>query len=73
MFYTDSYKNKKGKEIQANGTPKIVQETWGVFNDVYCAGNEKTFTFLQDVLDEVIPLFTSQYIHIGGDEYPKAN
>ncbi len=65
--------SKKGKETQANGTPKIVQETWGVFDDVYCAGKEETFTFLQDVLDEVIPLFPSQYIHIGGDECPKAN
>ena len=65
--------SKKGKEIQSNGTPKIVQETWGVFDDVYCAGNEETFTFLEDVLDEVITLFPSQYIHIGGDECPKAN
>ncbi len=65
--------SKKGKEIQANGTPKIVQETWGIFDDVFCAGNEETFTFLQDVLDEVITLFPSQYIHIGGDECPKAN
>jgi hexosaminidase len=38
---------------------------------VYCAGNDSVFTFLQDVLDEVIPLFPSKYIHIGGDECPK--
>ncbi|MCF7567873.1 beta-N-acetylhexosaminidase [Sabulilitoribacter arenilitoris] len=63
----------KGKEIQATGTPKIVQETWGVFDDVYCAGKDETFTFLQDVLDEVILLFPSEYIHIGGDECPKEN
>lgn len=63
----------KGKEIQAAGTPKIVQETWGIFNDVYCAGKDETFAFLQDVLDEVIPLFPSKYIHIGGDECPKEN
>ncbi|WP_242117006.1 beta-N-acetylhexosaminidase [Aestuariivivens sediminicola] len=63
----------KSKAIQAAGTPKIVQETWGVFPDVYCAGKEDTFAFLQDVLDEVIPLFPSDYIHIGGDECPKAN
>lgn len=44
---------------------------WGVFEDVFCAGNDSTFTFLQDVLDEVIPLFPSKYIHIGGDECPK--
>ncbi len=65
--------SKKGKEIQAAGTPKIVQETWGVFDDVYCAGKEETFAFLQDVLDEVITLFPAQYIHIGGDECPKSN
>jgi hexosaminidase len=45
-------------------------ETWGVFNDIYCP-SEKTFSFLQDVLTEVIDLFPSKYIHIGGDEAPK--
>lgn len=39
--------------------------------DVYCAGNEDTFQFLQEVLDEVIDIFPSQFIHIGGDEVPK--
>lgn len=41
---------------------------WGIFNDVYCAGKEQSFQFLQNVLDEVISLFPSRYIHIGGDE-----
>lgn len=50
---------------------KRVQETWGVFEDVYCAGNDSTFMFLQDVMDEVLALFPSQYIHVGGDECPK--
>ena len=63
----------KGKELQANGTPKIVYETWGVIDDVFCAGNEETFQFLEDVLAEIIPLFPSQYIHVGGDECPKGN
>ncbi len=45
-------------------------ETWGVFQDIYCP-NEKTFAFLQDVLTEVMELFPSKYIHIGGDEAPK--
>jgi hexosaminidase len=49
---------------------KIVQETWGVFDDVFVP-SENTFTFLQNVLDEVIALFPSTYIHIGGDECPK--
>ncbi|MGB3775864.1 MAG: beta-N-acetylhexosaminidase [Leeuwenhoekiella sp.] len=62
-----------GKQLQANGTPKIVQETWGVFDDVFCAGNEETFTFLENVLEEVIPLFPAKYLHVGGDECPKEN
>ena len=41
---------------------------WGVHEDVYCAGKESTFHFLEGVLKEVISLFPSQYIHIGGDE-----
>lgn len=52
---------------------KKVQETWGVFDDVFCAGNDSTFSFLQDVLDEILPLFPSQKIHVGGDECPKSN
>jgi hexosaminidase len=43
---------------------------WGVFEDVFCP-NEATFTFLQNVLTEVMDLFPSKYIHIGGDECPK--
>ena len=58
---------------QAKGEKKMVQESWGVFDDVFCAGNDATFTFLQDVLSEVIALFPATYIHIGGDECPKAN
>lgn len=60
-------------ELGCTGGPYQVQETWGVFNDVYCAGKENTFTFLENVLDEVIALFPSKYIHIGGDECPKAS
>lgn len=69
----DDMGSNKGKEIQAHGTPKIVQETWGVMDDVFCAGNEETFQFLEDVLDEVIPLFPGEYVHVGGDECPKGN
>jgi hexosaminidase len=47
-----------------------VYETWGVVRDVYCP-SDKTFDFLQDVLTEVMELFPSKYIHIGGDEVPK--
>jgi len=49
---------------------KQVQQTWGVFEDVYCP-SEYTFKFLENVLDEVMKLFPSKYIHIGGDECPK--
>jgi len=52
--------------------PYKVMDTWGVLDDVYCAGNDSTFTFLENVLDEVLQLFPSKYIHIGGDECPKA-
>ncbi|MEP6712232.1 MAG: family 20 glycosylhydrolase [Ferruginibacter sp.] len=51
---------------------KQVQQTWGVFNDVFVP-TENTFKFLEDVIDEVIPLFPSKYIHVGGDECPKEN
>ena len=65
--------SEASKKLQAQGQPKIVQETWGVMDDVYNAGKETTFEFLEDVLDEVIPLFPAKYIHIGGDECPKGN
>ncbi len=54
-------------------TGKQVQQTWGVFSDVFCAGKENTFQFLQDVIDEILPLFPSKIIHVGGDESPKEN
>lgn len=55
---------------QAAGTKKVVQETFGIFPDVYCP-TDSTFKFLENVLDEVMPLFPAKYIHIGGDECPK--
>ena len=58
-------------EFSCTGGPFEVGTTWGVFEDVYCAGNEKTFKFLKDVLSEVIPLFPGKFFHIGGDECPK--
>lgn len=53
--------------------PFKVEQSWGVHEDIFCAGQETTFEFLQNVLDEVIPLFPSKYVHIGGDEAPKDN
>ena len=59
-------------ELSCTGKHQEVSTTWGVHKDIYCAGNDKTSEFLQNVLDEVIELFPSKYIHIGGDEAPKA-
>ena len=58
-------------ELSCSGGPFKVGTEWGVIYDVFCAGNEKTFEFLQDVLTEVIALFPGEFIHIGGDEVPK--
>lgn len=62
--------SETSKQQIAGGRVKIVQESWGVFRDVYCP-SEYTFKFLQDVIDELVPLFPAKYIHIGGDECPK--
>ena len=59
-------------ELSCTGGPFEVTTRWGVHSEVYCAGNDKVFEFLQDVLSEVIELFPSEFIHIGGDECPKA-
>jgi hexosaminidase len=56
--------------LGCTGGPYKVERRWGVFKDIYCAGNDSTFAFLQNVLNEVISLFPSSYIHIGGDEAP---
>lgn len=58
-------------ELGCTGENYEVATKWGVFEDIYCP-KEETFTFLEDVLNEVIELFPSKYIHIGGDEAPKA-
>jgi len=58
-------------ELSCTGGPFEVRTKWGVAEDVYCAGKEQTFDFLQDVLTEVIDLFPFDYFHIGGDECPK--
>ncbi|GAB3912672.1 beta-N-acetylhexosaminidase [Mucilaginibacter boryungensis] len=58
-------------ELSCTGGPFKMPVQWGIQKDVYCAGNEQTFKFLEDVLTEIIPLFPSPYIHIGGDECPK--
>jgi hexosaminidase len=59
-------------ELGCTGKQIDVATKWGVFDDIYCT-KESTFKFLEDVLDEVMALFPSKYIHIGGDEAPKTN
>ena len=48
-----------------------VETLWGIHKEVYCAGNEETFVFLENILKEVSEIFPGPYIHIGGDECPK--
>jgi len=59
-------------ELGCTGGPYKVRTFWDIEENVYCAGNEKVFEFLEDVLTEVMALFPGRYIHIGGDECPKA-
>lgn len=58
-------------ELGCIGKEYEVRKKWGVSDDVLCVGNEKTFQFLEGVFQELVPLFPSQYFHIGGDECPK--
>ena len=57
--------------LSCEGVQVPVINDWGVFKEIYCAGNDSVFTFLETVLTEVMDLFPAQYIHIGGDEAPK--
>jgi hexosaminidase len=57
-------------QYSCNGGPFTTDVGGGVFPGVYCAGNDETFDFLQNVLTEVFALFPSKYIHVGGDEVP---
>ena len=58
-------------ELGCAGAGYEVATTWGIKGDVLCAGRDTTFTFLEEVLDEVLELFPSPFIHVGGDECPK--
>ena len=57
--------------LGCTGDSLPVPTDWGVFKDIYCAGSDTTLAFLKTVLDEVIEIFPSRLIHIGGDEAPK--
>lgn len=58
-------------ELGCTGGPYEVWKMWGVSEDVLCAGNDKTLAFIEDVLNEIVDIFPSEYIHVGGDECPK--
>ena len=58
-------------ELGCTGGPYDVWTMWGVSDNVLCAGNDQTLEFLKDVLSEIVEIFPSEYIHIGGDECPK--
>jgi hexosaminidase len=58
--------------LSCTGGPFASMPQWGVFEDVFCAGNEETFAFLSQVLEEVAALFPGPWVHIGGDECPKS-
>ncbi|MBR4729592.1 MAG: beta-N-acetylhexosaminidase [Prevotella sp.] len=57
-------------ELGCTGGPYQVGHYWGVYKDVLCVGNPRTYEFVQDVLTEVMDIFPSEVIHIGGDETP---
>lgn len=57
-------------ELGCNGGPYEVATSYGVHKDVLCVGNEQSLRFMKDVLSEVIDIFPSRYIHVGGDECP---
>ncbi len=59
-------------QYSCRGVPIDVGTKWGVEEDVYCAGNDSTYVFIENILTEVFDLFPGRYIHIGGDECPKA-
>ncbi len=58
-------------ELGCTGGPYEVGQNWGVYHDILCLGNEKVYQFCEDVLSEIIDIFPSELIHIGGDEAPK--
>ncbi|MDR3247975.1 MAG: beta-N-acetylhexosaminidase [Treponema sp.] len=59
-------------ELGCTGGPYQVESRHGIFDDILCAGNDEIFTFVKAVFETLVRLFPGQYIHIGGDEAPKA-
>ncbi|HPG92555.1 MAG TPA: beta-N-acetylhexosaminidase [Clostridia bacterium] len=60
-------------EISCRGEEISVRCEFGISTDILCAGNDKTYEVVKNILDEICKLFPSEYIHLGGDEAPKQN
>ncbi|MBQ2914064.1 MAG: beta-N-acetylhexosaminidase [Clostridia bacterium] len=58
-------------EFSCTGKVAEVRKNWGISKDILCAGNEESYQFVCDILDEICDMFPSEYIHLGGDEAPK--
>ena len=58
-------------EFGCTGGPYEVYRLWGVTKDLLCAGKDEVFDFIEDLLDELVEIFPSEYVHIGGDECPR--
>ena len=55
-------------ELGCKGGPYEVRQIWGISQDILCAGNEQVYEFLDKIFDELVDIFPSEYIHVGGDE-----
>ena len=58
-------------EFSCTGKVAEVRKNWGISKDILCAGNDESYQFVCDILDEICQMFPSEYIHLGGDEAPK--
>ena len=58
-------------ELSCRGLPLEVETRWGIFDDVFCAGSDETFQFLEEVWSHALDLFPSRFVHLGGDEVSK--
>jgi hexosaminidase len=58
--------------LGCTGGPYEVQDRWGIFDEVLCAGNDEVLTFIEDAIGQIAELFTDPYLHIGGDECPQS-
>lgn len=58
-------------QFSCTGSVSEVRKSWGISKDILCAGNDASYEFVKDILDEICELFPSEYVHLGGDEVPK--